>query len=261
MREVTAVSIESVAARLRSAGSVFAEEEAALLLSEATTPEQLTELVAKRMSGLPLEQILGWAEFCGLRIVVEPGVFVPRQRTAFLVELAAGLLADGDVVVDLCCGSGAAGAAIAAAVPGVDVYAADIDPAAVACARRNVPANRVFQGDLFDALPRSLAGSIGILVANAPYVPTDAISLMPPEARLYEAPIALDGGADGLEVQRRIIQAAPKWIAPGGMVLIETSGSQAPHLAELFTAGGWSAAVRHSEDFDATVVIGTLPSQ
>lgn len=260
MRDAAEVSVEGLAARLRSAGSVFAEEEAALLLAEATTMEQLDGLVAKRMSGLPLEQVLGWAEFRDLRIAVEPGVFVPRQRTRLLVELAADFASDGDVVVDLCCGTGAVGAAIAAAAAGIELYAADIDPAAVRCARRNLPADRVFEGDLFDALPRSIAGTIGILVANAPYVPTDAIGLMPPEARLHEAPVALDGGADGLGVQRRIIETAAAWLAPGGAVLVETSERQAPETARLFVMAGFSAAVRNSEEFDATVVIGTLPN-
>lgn len=261
MREVTTVNVEGVAARLRSAGSVFAEEEAVLLASEAAGPEQLTEWMAKRMSGLPLEQVLGWAEFCGLRVAVEPGVFVPRQRTAFLVELAAGMAKDGDVVVDLCCGSGAVGAALLAAVPGIRLSAADVDPAAVRCARRNLPADRVFEGDLFDALPTSLKGRVDILVANAPYVPTDAIGLMPPEARLYEARVALDGGVDGLGVQRRIAATAVEWLAPAGSLLIETSEQQAPRTAGLLAAVGLVVTVRHSADLDSTTVIGTLPLQ
>ena len=260
MREVATVSIEGVAARLRSTGSVFAEEEAALLAAEATSPEKLIELVAKRMSGLPLEQVVGWAEFCGLRIVVDPGVFVPRQRTRFLVELATGLAAEGDIVLDLCCGTGAIGAAIAAAVPGIEIYASDVDPAAVRCARRNLPTDRVFEGDLFDAVPHSLAGRINILVANAPYVPTDAIRLMPPEARLFEASVALDGGADGLGVHRRIIQTAPTWMVPGGSVLIEASESQASSVVELFTRAGLAASVRHSDELETTVVVGVLPT-
>lgn len=255
------VELADVAARLRSAGSVFAEDEAGLLLAEASSREHLDDLVAKRMSGLPLEQILGWAEFCGLRIVVEPGVFVPRQRTRFLVQLAAGLATPGNVVLDLCCGTGAVGAALAAAVPGIRVYAADVDPAAARCARRNLPVDAVFEGDLFEALPPSLAGTVDILVANAPYVPTDAISLMPPEARLYEAPVALDGGADGLNVQRRIVAEAAWWLAPGGALLIETSEAQASTTAELFVAAGLATTVRHSDDLDSTIVIGVTPTQ
>ncbi|HEU4807236.1 MAG TPA: methyltransferase, partial [Homoserinimonas sp.] len=162
---------------------------------------------------------------------------------------------------DLCCGTGAVGAALAAAVPGIRIYAADVDPAAVRCARRNLPADAVFEGDLFDAVPPPLAGTIDILVANAPYVPTDAIGLMPPEARLYEAPVALDGGEDGLNVQRRIVAEAGQWLAPGGALLIETSEGQAPTTAELFATAGLATTVRHSDDFDSTIVIGTVPAQ
>ena len=101
-------------ARLRAAGCVFAEDEAALIVEAAASPDELEAMVVRRGSGLPLEQVLGWAEFCGLRIVVEPGVFVPRRRTALLVEQTIALL-DGvrePVVVDLCCGTGAVAVAV-----------------------------------------------------------------------------------------------------------------------------------------------------
>lgn len=245
-----------VATRLRAAGCVFAEDEARLLVSAAPTPGELEEMVVRRVTGQPLEQILGWAEFCGLRIAVEPGVFVPRRRTEFLVHQASALAEPHAIVVDLCCGSGAVGAAMAAAVPGVDVYAADIDPAAVRCARRNLDPARVFEGDLYEALPLAVKGRVNILVANAPYVPTDAIGLMPPEARFYEARVALDGGADGLVVQRRVVARASEWLAPGGSLLVETSRGQASRTAEAFVRGGLVARVLTSEEFDATVVVG-----
>jgi release factor glutamine methyltransferase len=171
---------DPLVARLRAAGCVFAEDEARLLRAAAGSPAELDELAARRVDGAPLEALLGWAEFCGLRIAVDPGVFVPRQRTAFLVAQAVRRAGPGAVVVDLCCGTGAIGAAIAAAVPGVEVHAADVDPAAVACARRNLP--RVYQGDLYAALPERLRGRVDLLVVNAPYVPTAAIATMPPEA-------------------------------------------------------------------------------
>jgi len=138
-------------------------------------------------------------EFCGLRILVDAGVFVPRQHT-FPVQRAAAWAAPDSMVLDLCCGAGAIGAAIAARLPGIDLYAADIDPAAVASARRNIRPDRVFEGDLFDPLTASLKGRVDILVANTPCVPTDALALRPPEARLHETLVALNGGADGLDV-------------------------------------------------------------
>lgn len=170
-----------IVTRLRAAGCVFAEDEAELLISTAATPAELAVMVDRRIAGLPLEHVLGWAEFCGLRVFVDPGVFVPRRRTEFLAGQAVALARPGAVVVDLCCGSGALGAAVAATVERVELYAADIDPAAVRCARRNIAAvGRVYEGDLYEPLPASLRGRIDVLVANAPYVPTDEIQLLPP---------------------------------------------------------------------------------
>ncbi|UYY81696.1 putative protein N(5)-glutamine methyltransferase [Arthrobacter sp. YA7-1] len=251
-------SHSAVAARLRAAGCVFAEDEARLLIAAAHAPGDLDRLVDQRVSGLPLEYLLGWAEFCGQQIAVDPGVFVPRRRTEYLVQEASRLARPGAVVVDLCCGSGAVGAALAAAVGGIELHAADVEPAAVRCARRNIgPAGgHVHEGDLYSALPDALRARIDVLVANAPYVPTGAIGMMPPEARVHEPRVALDGGADGLDVQRRIAEEAPLWLAPGGQLLIETSVRQAPTTAALFRGAGLSARVVHSEEFDATVVLG-----
>ncbi|HWG60661.1 MAG TPA: putative protein N(5)-glutamine methyltransferase [Streptosporangiaceae bacterium] len=254
----------SVASRLRAAGCVFAEDEARLLVSEARTPADLNDMVDRRACGQPLEYVLGWAEFCGLRIAVDPAVFVPRRRTEFLVGQAAGLRPQAKrglpvVVADLCCGSGAVGAALAAQLGGVDLYAADIDGAAVRCARRNTAAagGRVYQGDLYEPLPGRLRGHVEILVANAPYVPSGEVGLLPPEARVHEALVALDGGVHGLDVLRRVTAEAPDWLAPGGSLLFETSKSQAPQMAEAVAASGLTARVTKSEDLDATVVIGT----
>jgi release factor glutamine methyltransferase len=187
---------------------------------------------------------------------VAPGVFVPRRRTEFLVREAVARARPGDVIVDLCCGAGAIGAALAAAVDRAEVHAADIDPAAVRCARRNLPADRVYQGDLYDALPAGLRGRIAILAANVPYVPTPEIAFLPPEARAHEPRAALDGGADGLDVLRRVAAGAGAWLAPGGHLLSETSERQAPLAEAAFAASGLTARVASSADLDATVVIG-----
>ncbi|MEO9220528.1 MAG: putative protein N(5)-glutamine methyltransferase, partial [Mycobacteriaceae bacterium] len=217
-------TLSIVTSRLRAAGCVFAEDEAQLLISAVDTPAELAAMVDQRVLGIPLEHILGWAEFCGLRVVLDPDVFVPRRRTEFLVHQVAALVRTGGVVVDLCCGSGAVGAALLTTTPGIELYAADIDPAAVRCARRNLAANgQVFEGDLYEPLPAMLRGRVDVVVVNAPYVPRGEVRLMPPEARLYEARAALDGGLDGLDIQRRVASEAPRWLAPGGHLLIETS--------------------------------------
>ncbi|RBY96773.1 putative protein N(5)-glutamine methyltransferase [Blastococcus sp. TF02-8] len=247
-----------VVRRLRAAGCVFAEDEARLLAAEAAGPEALEALVERRIAGAPLEVLLGWAEFRGLRILVAPGVFVPRRRTEALVEEAVRLTPPGAVVVDLCCGSGAVGAAIAAAVPGIELHAADVDPAAVACARRNLPGVPVHEGDLFTALPPELAGRIDVLTANVPYVPTDALALMPPEARDHEPRVALDGGPDGLALARRVATGAVEWLAPGGSLLFECGEGQAPDALDLVTATGMDARLVTDDERGATVVVGTL---
>ncbi len=243
---------------LRAAGCVYAEEEARLLLGEHSGPEALDERVSRRVGGEPLEVILGWADFCGLRIVVEPGVFVPRQRTEFLVRQAASFGRPGAVVVDLCCGTGAVGVALLAGLGHIELYAADLDPAAVHCARRNVrPPGQVLEGDLYSALPALLHGRVDLLVVNAPYVPTESIRLMPPEARLYEPRSALDGGSDGVDIHRRVANDARTWLAPGGHLLIETSDEQAELTRATMTEGGLLSRVVSSEELYATVVIGT----
>jgi release factor glutamine methyltransferase len=274
--------------RLRAAGCVFAEDEARLLVSAASTPADLAAMVDRRAAGLPLEHVVGWAEFCGLHIAVDPGVFVPRRRSEFLVRQAASLgchaadppdqapvpapqatasrpgrVGPPAVIVDLCCGSGALGAAVTAALDRAELYAVDIDPAAVRCARRNLAAcgGRVYEGDLYQPLPSSLRGRVDILLANVPYVPTDAVRTLPPEARLHEARLALDGGPDGLDVLRRVTAVAPFWLVPGGHLLVETSERQALRAAEAFALNGLTTRVVSSADLNATVIIGTRPAR
>ncbi|UED87639.1 putative protein N(5)-glutamine methyltransferase [Streptomyces profundus] len=251
-----------IVARLRAAGCVFAEDEAALLVAEAgEDPAAVEALVAGRESGLPLEHVLGWAEFHGLRVVVRPGVFVPRRRTEFLVRQALALAPRPTVAVDLCCGSGAVGAALLAALPDVELHAADLDARAVRCARANLgPAGRVYQGDLYQPLPARLRGRVDLLVANAPYVPSAAVPLLPAEARSHEPLTALDGGSDGLAVLRRVIEGAPDWLAPGGSLLVETSRAQRAEVAARMAAHGLTPRPATCEEWEATVLIGRRPA-
>ncbi|MFE3258529.1 methyltransferase [Nocardia sp. NPDC059091] len=319
---MTPSATETLVAQLRAAGCVFAEDEAALLLDAATDADHLESLVAQRIDGFPLEHLLGWAEFRGLRVTVAPRVFVPRQRTSFLVEqaialgrsmirppvsagiahdsmattatdaaarttIAAARTAAGEhqpvrprtltdpaetvvahadstlVALDMCCGCGALGLAFAKEMAEegirVELTAADIEPAAVACARENlgVVGARVVEGDLFDPVPADLRGRVDILLANTPYVPSEDIAWMPPEARDHEPRRALDGGADGLDVLRRIAAVAGEWLCAGGHLLVEESAEQAPVAAGIMREYGLSARIVECEDRGATVVIGT----
>ena len=260
--------LRELVGRLRAAGCVFAEDEAALLCAEAAGARELEDMTARRVLGEPLELVVGWAGFRGLRIAVEPGVFVPRRRTEFLAEQAAGLLAPGDAVVDLCCGAGAVGASLIERFRDggdrIELHAADIEAVAVRCARRNLagPITQgsayVYQGDLDAPLPSRLAGRVAVLTANVPYVPSGEIPLLPSEAREYEPLTALDGGADGLDVLRRVAAAAPRWLRPDGSVLIEISERQQQAAEAAFRSAGLATRLVVSDVYDTSVLIGRV---
>ncbi|WP_033342314.1 putative protein N(5)-glutamine methyltransferase [Catenuloplanes japonicus] len=243
--------------RLRAAGCVFAEDEARLLRDAAATPGELETMAARRIAGEPLEHVVGWVEFAGRRWAVDPGVFVPRQRSELLVRTAASLGSENATVLDLCCGCGALGGATALALPGSRLVAADIDPVAVACAARNLAplGGTAFAGDLFSPLLPDLRGTVTVLLANVPYVPTDAVALMPPEARDHEPRYALDGGPDGLDLLRRVAASAAGWLAPGGRLLTETSEAQAALAVAILTGAGLTAHVVKDDDLGATAVV------
>lgn len=231
--------------RLRAAGCVFAEDEAAILRS---TPGDLEAMVRRRVEGTPLEVVVGWAAFGGRRILVDDGVFVPRPRTEALVAVAIGL--GGSSVLDLCCGTGAVGLVVSEAL-GAGLAATDLDPAAIACARRNgVPA---LLGDLYDPLP---PGRFDLITMVAPYVPTDDIRLLPREARLFEPRGTLDGGADGLDVVRAAVAGAPDRLTRGGWFVTEVGEAQADATAAALRNTGLTAAVVRDDEADTTVVTG-----
>lgn len=241
--------------RLRAAGCVFAEDEARLLVADG---RELDALVARRVAGEPLEQVLGWAEFDGFRVVVEPGVFVPRRRSEILVRRAAAVAPDARVVVDLCAGTGALGLAVARRLgAATELHAVDVDPVAVGCARRN-GVERAVCGDLDAPLPSDLRGRVDLMIVSAPYVPTGRIALMPPEARDHEPPVALDGGADGLDVVRRVVAAAPGWLGVGGWLATEVGADQEDEAVAILAAAGLTPRVEHGDDPDdgVSVVLG-----
>ncbi|WP_433478617.1 putative protein N(5)-glutamine methyltransferase [Spirillospora sp. CA-142024] len=254
----TPLTESAIVSRLRAAGCVFAEDEAQLILSTARTGADASAMVERRAAGEPLEHVLGWAWFCGLRIAVEPGVFVPRRRTEFLVRRAHALAPPEAVVLDLCCGSGALGAALVSGLEEFALHSADIEPASVRCARRNIApfGGLAYEGDLFEPLPDALRGRVDVLLCNVPYVPTGEVGLLPAEARDHEPRVALDGGPDGLDVLRRVTAEAPRWLAPHGRLLFETSERQVADAVAAVEQGGLSAVVATSEEFDATVIVG-----
>jgi release factor glutamine methyltransferase len=205
---------DDVVERLRAAGSVFAEDEARLLAGDEA-------LIARRIAGERLEHVLGWVEFGGLRLEIDPGVFIPRPQTQALAEQAASL--EPTVALDLFTGCGAIACVIKARNPAARVLAAEADPAALACARRNGGrfGVEVVAADVDDGVPAELEGLVDVLTANVPYVPTSELRFVPHDG---EPDAALDGGADGLGWVRRLKQVAPRWLRPGGVLLYEQPG-------------------------------------
>lgn len=253
---------DALVERLRSAGCVYAEEEAALLREAASDDTVLEDLVRRREAGEPLEVVVGWARFCGLRIAVDPLVFVPRRRTELVARTALQLLEPGRgtprVVADLCCGTGAVAAVLAAAYDDLDLHAVDIEPHAAACARRNLAgAAQVHEGDLAVALPATLRGRIDLIVANAPYVPTAEVEHLPRESREHEPRVTVDGGEDGVELHRRVAATASQWLRPRGGLVLETSPASLERTLSVVAAEGLSPRVVTDDDLDAVVVVGT----
>jgi release factor glutamine methyltransferase len=250
----------TLVARLRAAGCVFAEDEAALLQEAAADAAELEALVQQRIAGQPLEHVLGWVDFAGLRLRLGAGVFVPRPRSEFLVRVAADAVTPGGVLVDLCSGCGAIGLAVAARVE-AEVHLAELDPVVAGWARINAAGvATVHEGDLFGALPGDLRGRIDVITVVAPYVPTNEIALMPHEARDFEPPLALDGGDDGLKVVRRIVSDSTDWLRLGGQVMVEVARHQAESTARACRNAGLAARVEIADEGE-TVVVGTkVPS-
>jgi release factor glutamine methyltransferase len=246
----------TVTERLRAAGCVFAEDEAALLTEAAAgDPATLDRLVERRVLGHPVEYLVGWASFAGERFGVADGVFIPRHRTELLAVTARELIHDGHVVLDLCCGTGALGA-VATRGRRVRLVAADVDPAAVACARRNLPHAEVYEGDLFAPLPEGLRADV--ILANVPYVPTGEIEFLPEEFRVHERRAALDGGDDGLRVLRRVAAEAPGWLAGGGHLLTEAGAAQLAAVHAILRAAGLTPRTVHDEETETSVVVGSM---
>ena len=224
------VDRDAVIARLEHAGCVAAPEEAdELIAASAGDVVALDALVVRRTSGEPLAWVTGTTTFCGLTLAVVPGVYVPRPHTEPLARRAASQLPPSGTAVDLCTGAGAIAAVLAAARPAARVVATELDAVAVRCARRN--GVEVFQGSLDEPLPRSVAGGVDVMTAVVPYVPTDAIRLLPRDVQAFEPRLALDGGDDGTDLLIEVVRRSVRWLRPGGWLLLELGGDQADPLA------------------------------
>ncbi len=229
---------DTVVERLRAAGCVRAEDEAAVLRA-AFPPQAVEAAVARRCGGEPLEHVVGWADFGGVRVRVRRPVFVPRPGVEALVHLALSELRERDraVVVDVGCGSGALAVAVAAAAPShTTVLGTDIHPEAVACARDNGVS--VHLGNWLDALPAGWLSRVDVAVAHLPYVPTGALSEIARDYRDAEAPVALDGGADGLDPLREVIPQLARWLSPTGVLLTLAADRQSAGVRSVLAAAG-----------------------
>ncbi|HSJ50676.1 MAG TPA: HemK/PrmC family methyltransferase [Actinomycetota bacterium] len=245
-RNVASRSSDEVRRALAASGFLDPRGEAEELLAAADHGARpLQDLVARRRRGEPLAWITGSVMFGGVRVAVDPGVFVPRPHTQALARRASRLLPERGIAVDLCTGSGAVAAVLAVARPAAEVLATDLDPAAVACARRN--GVRALQGDLDEPLPRSMVGRVDVLTAVAPYVPTEELHLLPRDVIAHEPRRALDGGPGGTEVLSRAAEAAARWLRPGGVVLLEIGGDQAREMTAALTDAGLSGIRVHRD--------------
>jgi release factor glutamine methyltransferase len=250
--------VAALAARLARAGFVAAAEEADELAACAGgDPSLLATLVGRRLSGEPLAWITGSAAFGDLTVRVDPGVYVPRWQSLELARRATALLPEAGTAVDLCTGSGAIAAAVQAGRPSARIVATDSDARAVACARAN--GIEAYRGDLFDALPPDLRGETDVVVAVVPYVPSTDFHLLPRDTLDFEEASHYDGGPDGTLVLRRVIAGAPRFLRPGGALLLELGGAQADALRPALQHDGYESVRTWSdEDGDLRGLAATL---
>jgi len=217
----------------------------------------LAALVARRLTGEPLAWITGGADFCGLRVCVHPGVYVPRPHSEGLARRAAARLPAGGLAVDLCTGSGAIARVLADAHPSARVIGTDADERAVACARDNRV--EALLGDLFAPLPPGLEGRAGVVVAVVPYVPSADLPLLQRDTLSFESARHYDGGPDGLAILRQVVAEAPRWLRQDGALLLELGRGQAEALdADLARAGFMDIATLTDADGDVRGVEATL---
>jgi release factor glutamine methyltransferase len=214
-------------------------------------------MLARRLTGEPLAWITGTIRFCGLDVGVRPGVYVPRWQSETLARTAADLLPPEGTAVDLCTGSGAIALVLQAARPDARVIATECDPVATACAREN--GVDVREGDLDAGLSADLAGQVDVMTGVVPYVPHDALHLLPRDVLSFEPRGALDGGKAGLEIVARAVACSTRWVTQSGSLLLEMGGAQFDVAARYFEASGYmDVRVLEDGDGDPRAVCGRL---
>ncbi len=248
----------ALVARLEAGGFVAAGEEADELLACAAGDEaRLEALLNRRFTGEPLAWITGSVTFCGVEVGVDHGVYVPRWQSEQLALRAAERLPQGGAAVDLCTGTGAIAAVLRAHRPQARVVATEVDERAVACARAN--GIEVFEGDLLDPLPNTLEGQVDVIVGVVPYVPTPELGLLQRDTFTFETALPYDGGDDGTTYLRRAIADAPRFLRPGGALLLELGAGQPERLHDVLARHGFTdIAVLFDEDGDIRGVEATL---
>jgi release factor glutamine methyltransferase len=214
-----------IAQRLVEAGFPAAETEAREMFEAAGGNHDVLRCwSARRLEGQPLEWIIGYTTFMGHRIRVRRGVYVPRAQTEMLVARAIEILPTEGLAVDLCTGSGAIAVALQRSRPGARILASDIDPEAVLCAAEN--GVEVYQGHLAEPIAADLHGRFDVVIAVAPYVPTEELDFLPRDVRDHEPRTALDGGPGGLALVREVVAAAAGLLHPKGALIVEIGGAQ-----------------------------------
>jgi len=218
----------------------------ALLAASDEGVGSIDDLITRRLEGEPLAWITGSVSFAGLRIRIDPGVFVPRPHTEALARRAIELLPAGGIAVDLCTGSGAVAAVLRSSHPQATGIGTDVDPVAIACARRN--GVHALLGDLDEPLPPSLRGRVDLMTAVVPYVPTEELRFLPRDVLAHEPRRALDGGSGGVTMLVRAAEAAAGWLGPGGTVLLELGGDQASEIAGILRDLGFTDIRAHADE-------------
>lgn len=254
-------ALESLVAVLSGVGFVAADDEAVELLACAgDDPGVLALLVDRRMAGEPLAWIVGDTTFCGRQVRVDPGVYVPRWQTEPLARRSVDRLPPSGVAVDVCTGAGAIAMTLGIERPAARIVGTDICERAVACAVSNGVDARL--GDLFAPLPSSMAGRVDLVVGVVPYVPTAELERLPRDTLVFESAVPYDGGTDGTDILRRVLDEARHYLRPGGALLLELGGDQARIVGdELDRLGYADLAVITDDDGDVrgieTVYVGT----